>query len=302
MKHGLRADAKGGDGVTLLGRALLRAARRGRLDDVRLLLDHHARTDEKVDGITVWEHAMRLGQVGVARLLEQSGAPVAELDDVARLVSFCMAGDEQGARTMLAQDPGLFSRAPQNMVQRAVSTRRTEAVKLVLALGFDPNVQEDNAPIMNTGVLSENEEILRMLLDAGASLKMRDPWYDSTGIGWADFFKCTPLRDRLLNELDISLFDALDYQRLDRVTEILARDPAALERPFARSLSREPKPEDWQTPLVRAVARGNTEAVRVLLDHGADVNARHPDGRSLVEFARDQGFDEMAQLLSASMK
>ncbi len=302
LKHGLRADAKGGDGVTLLGRALLRAARRGRLDDVRLLLDHHARTDEKVDGITVWEHAMRLGQVGVARLLEQSGAPVAELDDVARLVSFCMAGDEQGARTMLAQDPGLFSRAPQNMVQRAVSTRRTEAVKLVLALGFDPNVQEDNAPIMNTGVLSENEEILRMLLDAGASLKMRDPWYDSTGIGWADFFKCTPLRDRLLNELDISLFDALDYQRLDRVTEILARDPAALERPFARSLSREPKPEDWQTPLVRAVARGNTEAVRVLLDHGADVNARHPDGRSLVEFARDQGFDEMAQLLSASMK
>jgi ankyrin repeat protein len=110
------------------------------------------------------------------------------------------------------------------------------------------------------------------------------------------------LRDRLLNEPDISLFDALDYGRLDRVPEILARDPEALERPFALSLSREPKPEDWQTPLVRSVARGNAEAVRALLDHGADVHAKHPDGRSLIEVARDHGSDAIVALLSASIK
>ncbi len=100
-----------------------------------------------------------------------------------------MAGDERGAREMLKHDPGVFGRAPKYLVQRAVWTRRREAVKLVLALGFDPNEQEDNAPIMNTGVLSEDEEILRVLLEGGALLHLRDPWYDSTGIGWADFFK-----------------------------------------------------------------------------------------------------------------
>ena len=93
------------------------------------------------------------------------------------------------------------------------------------------------------------------------------------------------------------MFDALDYGRLDRVPEILARDPEALERPFARCLSRAPKPEDWQTPLVRMVVRGRTEAVRVLLEHGADVAARHPDGRSLLQIARDQGFDAIVGLL-----
>jgi hypothetical protein len=56
---------------------------------------------------------------------------------------------------------------------------------------------------------------------------------------------------------------------LDRVPDILARDPASLNRPFAECLTRDPKPEDWQTPLQRMKARGKIEAVQVLLDRGA---------------------------------
>jgi hypothetical protein len=56
---------------------------------------------------------------------------------------------------------------------------------------------------------------------------------------------------------------------LDRVPDILARDPAAVNRPFAECISREPKPEDWQTPLKRMQGRGKAVAVKVLLDHGA---------------------------------
>jgi ankyrin repeat protein len=297
LRHGLKPDAMGRGGVTLMGRALTQAARRGRVDHVRLLLTHHARTDEKFDGKTAWEHAMRLGRLEVARLLEESGAPVAELDEVGRFVSLCMAADARGARAMLERAPDLMTRAPKGLVHRAVWTKRTEAVKLALDLGFDPNWVEDNAAIHQAGELAENEEILRMLLAHGASLVLRDPWYDGTAIGWADFFNYADLRERLLSEPGICLFDALDYDRLDRVPEILARDTEALERPFAKCLSREPKPEDWQTPLVRMVVRGKAEAVRVLLDHGANVVARHPDGRSLMQIAHDQGFDRIAGLL-----
>jgi ankyrin repeat protein len=299
LRHGLKPDAMGRGGITLMGRALTQAARQGHADHVQLLLTHHVRTDEKFEGKIPWEHAMRLGRLEVARLLEEAGASVSELDDIGRFVSLCMAGDERGARAMLERTPDLLTRAPKGMVHRAVWTKRTEAVKLVLDLGFDPNYQEDNAAIHHAGVLAENEEILRILLAHGASLVLRDPWYDGTAIEWANFFDHADLRDRLLSEPGTCLFDALDYERLDRVSEILARDPAALERPFAKCLSRAPKPEDWQTPLVRVVVRGKTEAVRVLLDHGADVAARHPDGRSLVQIARDQGFDEMARLLEA---
>jgi ankyrin repeat protein len=186
------------------------------------------------------------------------------------------------------------------MVHRAVFTKRKEAVKLVLDLGFDPNYQEDNPALTHAGVLAENDEILRLLLAYGASLTLRDPWYDSTAVGWADFYDYAELRDRLLDEPGICLFDALDYGRLDRVPEILARDPAALERPFAERVSRAPGPQDRQTPLLRMVVRGKTEAVRALLGHGADPSARHPDGHSLLEIARDRGFDEIATLLGNS--
>jgi ankyrin repeat protein len=289
-------------GITLMGRALSQATRQGRADHVRLLLTHHARTDEKFQGKSPWEHAMRLGRLDIARLLEEAGAPVSELDEVGRFVSLCMAGDERRARTMLQRTPDLMTHAPKDLVHRAVWTKRTEAVKLVLDLGFDPNWVEDNAAIHQAGELAENEEILRILLDHGASLKLRDPWYDGTAIGWADFFDYADLRERLLNEPGICLFDALDYGRLERVSEILARDPEALERPFAKCLSRAPKPEDWQTPLVRMVVRGKTDAARVLLEHGADVSTRHPDGRSLLQIARDQGFNEIARLLEGRGK
>ena len=297
LRHGLQADAVGTDGTTLMGRALSQAARRGNLEEIRLLLAHDARMDEPFPGKLPWEHAMWLGRMEAARLLEEAGAPVAELDEVGRFVSLCMAGDERGARAMLELAPDLPDRAPRQMVQRAVSTKRKEAVQLALDLGFDPNEVDDNAAIHMAGVLAENDEILRILLAGGASLTLRDPWYDGTGAGWADFFDFADLRDRLLNQPGVCLFDALDYGRLDRVPEIVAHDPAALERPFAECLTREPRAEDWQTPLVRMAVRGKTEAVRVLVDLGADCNARPSDGRPLVQVARDLGLEEIGGLL-----
>jgi len=269
LDHGLRADALAPGGITLLGRTLCRAADDGDAAHVRLLLAHHARADEAFQGKTPWEHAMARGHLQVADMLEEAGAPAAALNDVDRFTAYCLAGDESAVRALLDRAPELLSRAPKSMVQRAVHARRMQAVRLALDLGFDPNWQEDNGPIHMAGVLAEHEDILQLLLARGASLKLRDPWYDSTGVGWADFFAFTDLRDRLLDEPGICLFDALEYGRLDRVPDILARDPAALERPFAACLSREPRPEDWQTPLQRMVARGNTGAARVLRGHGA---------------------------------
>jgi len=297
LRQGLKPDAVDHEGTTLMGRALSEAARRGNAEQVKLLLAHGARTDERYQGKIPWEHAVRLGRVEIARLLEESGAAVSELDETGRFIALCMAGDGRGARAMLERSPDLVKRSPKDLIHRAVFAKRVDALKLLLSLGFDPNYQEDNGAIHHAGDLDERRDILRTLLDGGASLTLREPWYDSTGIGWADFFNYVDLRDSLLKEPGIDLFDALDYGRLDRVPEILARDPEALERPFAKLISRTPKPEDWQTPLVRMVDRGKTEAVKLLLEHGADAGARHPDGRSLLQLARDKGFEAIADLL-----
>jgi len=298
LRHGLNPDATASNGISLMGRALSQAARQGNIEQVRLLIDHGARMDERFNNKLPWEHAVRLGRVEIARLLEKAGAPLAPMDDVGRFIAACMAGDETTARGMLAAQADLRSRAPRDLVHRAVWTRNIEAVKLTLDLGFDPNAIEDNAAIHHAGVLAELDDILRLLLNRGASLKLRDPWYDSTGIGWADFFNHAKLRDKLLNEPGICLFDALEYGRTDRVPDILKDDPEALDRPFAKCLTREPKPGDWETPLVRVVIHGNKEAVGVLLEHGADTTVRHPDGRSLLQIANESGAAEIGALLA----
>jgi len=297
LRHGLKPDAAAATGITLMGRALSQAARQGNLEQVRLLMDHGARMDEVFNHKLPWEHAVRLGRTEVAQLLESAGAPLAQLDDVGRFIAACMSGDETAARAVLAAAPDLRARAPQDLVHRAVWTRNIEAVKLTLDLEFDPNAIEDNAAIHHAGVLAERDDILRLLLNRGASLKLRDPWYDSTGIGWADFFNYANLRDKLLNEPGICLFDALEYGRIDRVPDILKGDPEALDRPFAKCLTRAPNPDDWQTPLVRAIVRGNKDAVSVLLKHGADTTVRHPDGRSLLQLAKESRAPEIAALL-----
>jgi ankyrin repeat protein len=305
LRHGLKPGAQsrrptknGKPRATLMGRALCVAALRGKTQQVQILLDHGASTTDQLDGRTPWQHAMERGNLEIAHLLEAAGAPVTNLNEVERFVSLCLAGDEPAARAMLTQSPDLIQRAPYNMVQKAVGAKRIEAVRLALDLGFDPNAIEDNAAIHAAGAFAEHEEMLRLLLARGASLQLREPWYDGTGIGWADFFDYRELRDRLLNETEICLFDALDFDRLDRIPDILARDPEALERPFAKRLTRDPKPEDWQTPLVRMVDRGQTEAVRALLAHGANPNAHHPDGRTLLQLAHDNHFPEIAALLT----
>lgn len=305
LRHGLRSDAytthpkadnRTGT-ITLMGLALALAVHMRDTDSVKLLLARTARTDELFGGKTRWQQAMERGDFEIARLLEQAGAPTVVLSDLERFVSLCLAGDEPGVRTILEDSPGLPERAPKNMVQRAVGTGRIAAVNLVLDLGFDPNWVGENAAIHAAGILAGNEEILRLLLARGADLTLRDPSYDSTGVGWADFFDYSLLRDKLLDEGAICLFDALDYDRLDRVAGVLARDPTSLERPLAKCLSRDPKPEDWQTPLVRMVNRGQAGAVRVLLEHGADITASHPSGQSVLDLAREKGFREIAGLL-----
>ncbi|HUE89306.1 MAG TPA: ankyrin repeat domain-containing protein [Vicinamibacterales bacterium] len=298
LRHGLKPDAQTQD-VTLMGRALSLAVRRGHTDQVRLLLSSNARADEIFDGKTPWQHAMLSGHPEIAEMLEQANAPTSPLDDVERFVSLCIAGNEPGVRAMLAHAPELLERAPKDLVFRACGTRRREPVKLALDLGFDPNWLDEVTALQSMAGEGE-EELVRLLLDRGASLESRDPFYDGTAIEWAEFFDQTHTRDMLLGEKGICLFDALGYDRLDRVPEILARDPAALNRPFAECISRDRRPEDWKSPLIRMIEKGKTDAVRVLLAHGADVRGRHPDGRTPLQLATDLGLAEIASLLPAT--
>lgn len=111
------------------------------------------------------------------------------------------------------------------------------------------------------------------------------------------------MRDLIL-EGPIDMFDALNFDLTDRIPDILRRDPQALNRPFREYAACQPRhgqwwPDEWWTPLVYAVVRNKVEAVRLLLDRGAE-RTLAPDGRTLRDIADEKGRERVAEVLRAS--
>jgi hypothetical protein len=98
--------------------------------------------------------------------------------------------------------------------------------------------------MVHRAVFTKRKETLKLVLDLGFDSNYQEDNPAITHIG-------------VMAENDEILRLLLAYG-----AALTLRDPAALERPFAERVSRAPRPQDWQTPLVRMVVRGKTEAVR----------------------------------------
>ncbi|KAF7164220.1 hypothetical protein CNMCM5623_008885 [Aspergillus felis] len=64
-----------------------------------------------------------------------------------------------------------------------------------------------------------------------------------------------------------------------------------------RALAEVVEPDRQQTPLLWASIDGNTEAIRLLLDHGANITASDDEGSTALHFAAESGNHEAVQLL-----
>jgi ankyrin repeat protein len=83
----------------------------------------------------------------------------------------------------------------------------------------------------------------------------------------------------------------------DTIIAASAGDVAALRRLLARD-PRLAKAEYWYAPAVHFAARdGHVEAVRLLLDSGADPERNGLNDRNLIEMARERGHEQIAQML-----
>ena len=142
-----------------------------------------------------------------------------------------------------------------------------------------------------------NDEAVEVLLRHGANPRVRDGKYCATPAGWAAYAGHAATAQRIL-EADVDVFDAINFDRADRVSDILDRDPGAIDRPFKAYASCPSKDGQWWpqpdcTPLEWATAGGKPGAVRVLTERGA--GARTPDdlqrARNVLHFLESACWD-----------
>ena len=228
-------------------------------------------------GLTPLAQAAFMGQRDLADRLLAAGSPLdlpaaialQRIDDLVRL---------------LASEPGALAPGGrwESLIVRAAEVSPASIVAALLALGasVDARDRSDTAVDQTSGytplhaaAFRGNADVITVLLRSGADVAARESRYGATPGGWADYAGHPGPRDQIL-EGSIDLFDAVLFNLVGRIPEIVARDPGALERRFADAVGTQPGTARWasraaMTPLELARSLEREPVVAALLRAGA---------------------------------
>lgn len=129
-------------------------------------------------------------------------------------------------------------------------------------------------------------DAVKLLIEHGADATLRDELHGGPPIGWADFFGYPETRDYLGQSASIE--DAAFFGYIDRVKRLLSEDPGLVNGA---------KREGAGSPLLRAVRGNHPEIVRLLLDHGADTEKTDSEGKTALDVALAEGYNDIAEIL-----
>lgn len=88
-----------------------------------------------------------------------------------------------------------------------------------------------------------------------------------------------------------ALFNAIHKQRVGVVRSLIKTGMSSYEL----------KTEEGLTPLMAAVAVGNPELVKLMLEYGCDPHARNREGKRAIDMAQESGFTECRDILNKYM-
>jgi len=164
---------------------------------------------------------------------------------------------------------------------------RSEVVRLFLAAGMSPDVQDQGyAPLLEAARRGDSETALE-LIESGADVNAKDP-YGVTALMFSLIAGSTGVALNLIekgaevNSRDVdgrtALVEALTSENEipPEIVESLVRRGAEVNIRLAGGL----------TPMMIAVS-GDPRVVRLLLEAGADVNAKDDSGAGVRERAKD---------------
>lgn len=291
---------------------LIIALRRGFVSRAKLLIDHGAdlnKPDDTYDtlikGRTPYEAARLLGLEEIADYLLAKGARKTELSDLDLFHAACMRADEKAACKLLEADPELAETVKvraREMLCDAIMHEKVDALAVMIALGFELNYPGARTPL-HDAALYGRLEMARMLLAAGADSTLRDSSHAAPPIGFALHADQTEMV-ALLDEHPMDIFSAAARGRLDQLAEHFAQNPVAHQTRFSEIRPAEcgPMDMDWMTPLAFAAARGQADAVRFLLDQGADPNTSDGAGKTVWTLAEESGDAAVLAALACAPK
>jgi hypothetical protein len=190
-----------------------------------------------------------------------------------------------------------------SQLQDAVRTGDTETIRRFLAQGGDPNMrrapEDKNNTLLHMAARRRQPAIARMLIAAGAYVNMLDTLLASPLVAALDnrfLIAARPPPGRLRIDPE-----SLEIERTTELVTMLVLAGAnlsGLDRPYNQITGR--WREFYQPPLHLAARYGYLEVLRLLLDHGAEVDVDDFFANTALHEALNHGQAEAAAILIAA--
>lgn len=231
-------------------------------------------------------------------LLMAAGADVNQVDDLGASVlqTAIRAQDGAGAKTArdfllkaeelgMDVDIGYKARSGATAMSVAADTRNVEVMSVLLDMGADPNVVSSNGlnnkitPLMMAAAIKGSVEVVRKALERGANVNATDSDGNSVLFYASNSLQKGILELLIQNGLDLTV--ATGKQGLTPIHAILLMGGKVedLSEIIQMGYLVNPplgydKERAYDLPLSIAITHQNMDAIKVLLDAGADVNRK----------------------------
>jgi ankyrin repeat protein len=155
---------------------------------LRALVEHGAPVNAtRDDGLTAYRLAYRAGHIAAAEYLASVGADLA-LTPIDQLLAACATGRMGDAQTLVAAHPGIMSTlgpSERDAIGLAVTSGDIDTVRAMASLGW-PLTQEGEwgGTPLHWAAWNGRVELVKVLLEAGAPVNVRDSRYGSSPIAW----------------------------------------------------------------------------------------------------------------------
>ena len=201
----------------------------------------------------------------------------------------------------------------------SASHGQTEATRLLIENGADVNLKDDNGSTpLHGAVVFGRADVAKLLVENGANLQVRNndggtpadalhlDWRTTTFIGGlmgVEVEENIPVMQSGRNEIaklfGVKEFDSKDIPSAQDLSgAVFIGDLAAVKQALTDDADPNAKdPQSGSTMLATAALMGHTEIVALLLEHGADVNAKSRDGGTALHAAAFLGRVETVKFL-----